>query len=285
MIANYSLLQYSFNPKQHSYDEIVDRLHQLKFFKRMESTDRRVSMWIQGLCILMVVQDKELAKPGITALGLTASADVFETLQTDHDDLLGMTYTRDTTGKKLLLVNESADNFVPKKLAFDVFEEPGTPNAGITGVSGIVNGVFTAQMMDFYQSLGFKFSACGDQYNVLTSDNNRFTMLVEKFGKENEFKTLICDTHDIWHTISAYTLSGVEFAPNEIPENLDFGNLNHKIIGYNCLAVGSKSSYSIEKLVPDALPGMDMIIRMRKQYLTIKEDTLKRHYVETNKIN
>ena len=110
-------------------------------------------------------------------------------------------------------------------------------------------------------------------------------MLVEKFGKENEFKTLICDTHDIWHTISAYTLSGVEFAPNEIPENLDFGNLNHKIIGYNCLAVGSKSSYSIEKLVPDALPGMDMIIRMRKQYLTIKEDTLKRHYVETNKIN
>ena len=48
--------------------------------------------------------------------------------------------------------------------------------------------------------------------------------------------------------------------------DLDFGEeLNYKIRAYNCTAIGNENSYSIEQFVPDALPGMDMIVRMRKR--------------------
>jgi hypothetical protein len=134
-------------------------------------------------------------------------------------------------------------------------------------------------MMDFYQdAMGFKFSSSSDTYNMLTSENNRFTILVNKSNISRNMPTLICETHDVWHTTSACAFANIELKKFDKPEKLNYGTMNHKIVGYNCIAVGTENSYSIENLIPNALPGMDLIFRMRKQYLSIKEDSLRQHY-------
>ena len=58
------------------------------------------------------------------------------------------------------------------------------------------------------------------------------------------------------------------------PEQLDFGTLNHRIVGYNCVAQGHKDSYSIGKRAPGALPGVDLAFRTSKQFFSIPETLL-----------
>ena len=61
--------------------------------------------------------------------------------------------------------------------------------------------------------------------------------------------------------------------------NLNFGtNLNYKITGYNCLAKGNKTSYTIENIVREPLPSFDLVYRTRRQYLHIEEEIVDTHY-------
>ena len=75
--------------------------------------------------------------------------------------------------------------------------------------------------------------------------------------------------------------AGIDTMKVPVESDLDFGEeLNYKIRAYNCTAIGNENSYSIEQFVPDALPGMDMIIRMRKRYMSLAEYPLEKFYAE-----
>ena len=92
--------------------------------------------------------------------------------------------------------------------------------------------------------------------------------------------SIICDTDDVFTTTANYVSNGVELRKFDNDRDLDFGDLNHKIRGYNCNAVGNENSYTIENLIPNAAPNLDIIFRQRKQYLNISESTLDTYYAD-----
>ena len=105
-------------------------------------------------------------------------------------------------------------------------------------------------------------------------------------GKEesaNTIDTVYADTNDVFKTTRCYTASGLSLKEYNISkENLNFGvALNHKIIGYNCIAFGNENSYSIENCVKQSLQNLDFIFRTRKQYLHINEDVVEFHNATT----
>ena len=279
MIGNYSFIEYSYNPLQNSRNEIQDRLTQLKFNPRTTNEDGAITMWVQGLCILLIRETEKVTMPGITGLGLTSNEEP-DTLNAWLDEDLGMMISNDTCGTRIIHVNLDDIDTETKVNIFSVVSPNNEDQTlGLTNMNGVVYNACTNTMMDFYQdAMGFKFSSSSDTYNMLTSENNRFTILVNKSNISRSMPTLICETHDVWHTTSACAFANIELKKFDKPEKLNYGTMNHKIVGYNCIAVGTENSYSIENLIPNALPGMDLIFRMRKQYLSIKEDSLRQHY-------
>jgi|TARA_B110000483_G_C18170270_1_gene533003 hypothetical protein len=287
MIGNYSFVEYSYNPSQNSREEIQDRLRQLKFNVRTSNANGTVTMWVQGLCIILVRETDTVQGPGLTGLGLTTTENPDTINEWSDEDIamdeeLGMMVANDTCGTRIILVNFDYMDSEAKLNTFAVVQANNDDaTLGLTNMSGVVYSSCTSRMMDFYQdAMGFKFARSSDTYNTLTSENNRFTMLVNKSNTGTAMPVLICETHDVWHTTSACAFAGIDLKKFDKPDDLNYGSMNHKIVGYNCIAVGSPESYSIENLVPEALPGMDLIFRMRKQYMSIKEDSLRKHYAE-----
>ena len=67
-----------------------------------------------------------------------------------------------------------------------------------------------------------------------------------------------------------------EYKQESYPLNL--GSFTHRVKGYNCAAEGNQESHTIEKMVLNTPSYMDIIIRQRKQKVTISETTLDYHF-------
>ena len=170
-----------------------------------------------------------------------------------------------------------------KSLNYTEANSRSNPENGLNYVSGIVYNSTDARMRDFYQELGFRFTKTGDNYYTFMSANNRFSIMMDLQNNDGKVPSIICDTDDVFKTTANYVANKVPLKKFKIePAKLEFGEMNHKIVGYNCNGDGNENSYTIENLIPNAAPNLDIIFRQRKQYLNISETTLDTYYAKAN---
>ena len=285
MEVDYSFLEYTYDPATMPINVVEDQLSKLGFAKRTRNSTGAVTVWTQNLCILIVKSVSNPAKLGISGIGFICSKDVIERIgaKPDPDDT-GM-YIKTTpagpnVGLRTLLMPEEEFGELQRSLQqLEKTKGPGNEQ-GLNYVSGIIYNSIDARMRDFYQEIGFKFTKTGDRYYTFLSANNRFSILMDTQTSDGNVPSIICDTDDVFTTTANYVSNGVVLRKFDNDRDLDFGELNHKIRGYNCNAVGNENSYTIENLIQNAAPNLDIIFRQRKQYLNISETTLDTYYAD-----
>ena len=150
--------------------------------------------------------------------------------------------------------------------------------SGMEYISGLVYNTHN-YIQEEWKQLGFKFQ--NSEQNSIVSSNNRLSVMLRNSIHEQRMPAIVVDTHDVFDTTVNLLCAGIDTLKVPVDEDLDFGDeLNFKIRAYNCIAIGNEKSYSIENFVPDALPGTDLIIRMRKRYMSLAEYSLNKFYAE-----
>ena len=143
------------------------------------------------------------------------------------------------------------------------------------------NDIKKVEVIEYFETIGFKLSKESDRYQSLVSLNRRFTVVLDRSKSDGKVASVIADTNDVFKTTACFTVTNVPLRKFDInKEELNFGKLNHKIIGYNCLAIGNEEKFTIENFVDSAFGITDLIFRMRKQVLHVTEQTLKVYYNE-----
>lgn len=279
MNAEYSFIEYSYNPDVTEDRQVEDRLSDLGFTKRSQSRDRNISMWTQRLCIVILRATHTVHSEGITGLGLSANYNDILKCGASFDSETGCHLKTVAGGFRILFLDRSKldDNPLSAQEVKLSLEDYRT--TGIETFSGIVLQSTDRMLMDFLQDIGFKFTKSSDKYNTLVCANNRFSILIDKSANTSSVKTLICDTHDVFDSTAQMVANSVplrKFCHNNTA--LNFGELNYKIVGYNCTAFGSEESYSIENMIDNAYTNVDVIFRQRKKHLDISEKSLDYYY-------
>lgn len=151
-----------------------------------------------------------------------------------------------------------------------------TKQNGIENVTGLVYNTLSA-IQEEWKEMGFKFN--NSERNSIISSNNRLGVMFKNSIHEQKIPTIVVDTHDVFNTTVNLLCAGIDTLQVPVEEELNFGQeLNFKIRAYNCVALGNGNSYSIEKYIPNALPGLNIIARMRKRYMNLPEYSLDRFY-------
>ena len=278
--AEFSFLEYSYNSAETDIMDIEQGLGDLGFACRAHHRSENTTLWTQDRCILLVRDCPDISNPGITGIGMMSNQFTIESLECEYDETVEMYVTQDCGGNRILLFPESGDglgdmldgNYHVNNI------EPNDKETGLEYISGIILNCLNARQMDFYQDLGFKFTKSGDRFNTLVSNNNRFIIKVDKSSGTGGIKGVVVDCDDVFVTTSKLHLAGVMLKKFESAEYSEFGGSAHKINGYNCVAQGSSSSYTIENFCISPVVGVDVTFRSRKQYLDISDNLLKIYY-------
>jgi hypothetical protein len=280
--AEFSFLEYSYNPYHLEPHQVEDHLADLGFTKRTSNADGSVCLFTQSLCIMLVRCCESVTDSGLTGIGLSSDIDTIRATGAEYDEQTG-TYLRNLgPSMRLLMVADSK---------FGAGSELGVMNQTLLSngdvrtnnleyVSGLITGDVDRYVKDFMQDfLGFKFTKSGGRYNVFMSPSNRFTLLLDTKKPNAKISTIIADTEDVFMATACFVANGFEPRKFDLDQaDLKFGKMNHKIVGYNCWPEGNENSYTIENMIPNTAPDVDLIFRQRKQYLHIKEDTLETYY-------
>lgn len=279
MSIDFSFVEYS-APLEFK-DQLIQRLTILGFIPRVSHIKNDVTLWCQNHTIIMVNHCESVDTPGISGLGFITSQSTIDQIGAMLDPMTNMYRTVDSGSMKVLLA--PVDDTIGLQGALDenyiLLDDSLRRTPGLKYISGIRYNSSNPRMMDFYQDLGFGFMRSSDRYNTLVSKNRRFSMMCNKASEQGLVSTLICDTNDVFATTAAFVAKNIKLVNYDIEQHsLSLGKLNHKVIGYNCLAQGTEDSYSIENFIPQALPNLDIVFRMRKRYLNITEHTLDYHY-------
>jgi len=166
------------------------------------------------------------------------------------------------------------------ELSYSVKDALTISNKHLKNISGIKIPFWSIEMIEHYEALGFKVVSDSDKYTTMLSKQNSFTLLCCKDKLETK-TTVISDTDDIFNATAYFFANGLELRQFNDTDNLNFGSkLNFKIDSYNCKAWGTKNSYTIENIIENVSPDIDIIFRQRKNYLKILEDTVDSYYNE-----
>ena len=279
--ADFSFVEYSYNPATETSD-IPSRLKQLGFAKRSVHRNGRVSVWNQERCIILLRETDRVSGAGLTGFGFLITDSSLPGYHATYDNDIDMWVANDQSGLSMRIILIPETEQTPDKLInenYVIVDNTAYTNPGLSHISGAVYNTVHPRTMDFFQDAGFRFTKSGERYNTLVSKNNRFSLMMNKQRQDHQVSALILDTDDVFHATTVFTVAGVELKHYDIDASkLKLGSLNHRVAGYNCLAFGNAESYTIENLIPRALPGLDFIFRSRRQYLHILESTLDRHY-------
>lgn len=286
MSIDFSFVEYSVPAD--SMAQTCGDLVSLGFVPRVEHSGSGAILWTQKHAILMLREDSVATDSRVTGLGFLADPEDIEALQAVYDSDINMYVTHDRGSLRILLActdnifnikDDSVDTYM-------VVDDRTRDHQALSRISGIVYASGDPRMMDFYQDIGFRFTKSGDQYNNLVSKNNRFTIVCDKTQDTGRVHALVCDCTDVFASTSVFKVRGFNIKEYDIDSTtLEFGSLNHKIVGYNCYATGTEKSYSIENMLLEPLTNLDIIYRTRKQHLHITENTLKQHYDSEQQTN
>lgn len=272
---DFSFIEYSYNPNQVSADQIRSQLFNLGFVHRTQHRNNRVGFWVQHHCIILLRETDSVGTPTVTGLGFITESDEFlPTIFRDPDSDISCKHLPNNL--RLLFV--PADQMI--NLMTENFEtvDPGQHKmSGLKYISSIMLDI-DAESEAVLKELGFTNSKSSDNFRSIVSKNKRLSLIVNENFPDTK-RTLYIDTDDLFYSAACLALTALEdkqITVTDIPPG--FGNLAHKIKGYQCLAVGNSNSYSIEKFYPNALPNTDIILRMRRQYININEEALLTYY-------
>lgn len=281
MFSEFSFIEYSVPHK--NLDEVLLCLYDLGYVKVADHINRSVTVWKLNYNILFLKEIDQIAEPNLTGIGFVCDQETINTLNAGYDQDSDMYVCTDPTGMRIMLCPSSSYQ-QNNSLISDRYQvcntELKTEKNTLEYISGMVRSQFSEAVMEFYEQLGFRITKDGDTYVTMVDSNNRFSLL---FNKSLCVKnTLIHDTNDVFYTTAKFL--NKQFNLRKYFENTvtEFGDLNFKINGYNCIAVGNEESYSIENSASNVLPNMDMIFRMRKQYPHFQEGTIIQHTGITN---
>jgi hypothetical protein len=275
VMANVGFLEFSFNPVHTDREQVCARLNKLGFIHRNQHFKKSVGFWIQNSAIILLRETADVDQPKLSGIGLIVSKEIIDQLQPTLDTDCDLHVQHDGCGLRTIL---STGQHISSLLesGYEVIDRKEYALPGLEYFSGMVYNCFDEKVLNFYQSLGFKITKTGESYITLVSVENRFSLLMNRHSNNGAVSTVICDTQDVFRTTSCYSVLNLPMRTFDIDRSkLDFGNkMNYKIVGYNCAAFGNAHSHTVENYVDNAWYKLDLIFRMRKQYLHITEQTL-----------
>lgn len=274
--AEFTFIEYSFNPVKCDTAEIDAQLTALGFTQRATHVSHMSSIWVQNQAIILIRETRDVESPGITGLGITVTSDVMADVSPLYDADLDIYYLMDHNGMRVLLLSlDSGHN--PFGESYRLVNQDVAISGSIEYFSGILLGNTNRDQMDFYQSLGFKFVKSDDRYNILSSHDHRFNIIFDKENDSAEPQGIISGTQDIFRAQAKFTVNNLHVMNfNDTPP--DLGDITYKVNAYNCFAYGNETSHSIETMITGPLPNVDLVVRYRKQYLGTKPEALDRYY-------
>lgn len=286
-MLDFVFLEYSFDPVTLDPEVVFSGLSKLGFILRSEHVDQRASFWNQNQSIMLVHERPGSGiSPGITGLGFMGlNNKMIDQLDAQHDPETGtFNYDSGSGYQTLIIPAEVTTNLggiikysmVSRKFeeSYKVIDTEKYSSPGLSHVSGIVLDQCASEALKHYTQLGFRATKESENYCQWLSTSDRFSLFIDKQNRTRARTLVVFDTDDVFWTTACYTANGLTMCDFHINNRRDFGSLTHKIVGYNCLAEGTRSSYNISKLMPEALPGVDLVFRMRKQFLGIPEQIL-----------
>lgn len=283
MTTDYSFLEYSFNPFLTDPELVYDRLKKLGYQLKTQHVENPVSLWNQGLSIMVVRETDTLNIPATTGIGLVTSDDVLDSIAA-YDDETDMYLAHDPNGSRLLMIPETEfydiGNSNKLKMRYKGFkQDSGAITPGLTSTTAIRYNTCDEEVLEFYEYLGFKRSYDTDNYVNMISHNNKFSIMFNKNNDNQQIDKIVCDTHDVFVATAYFSYNQFDTVKFDVDsDKLKFGKMNHKIMGYGCLGYGNEKSYSVENVVVNALSNLDLVYRMRKQYFKITEDMINGDY-------
>lgn len=276
MTMEFGFVEYTYDPRECSERTMMDCLHNLGFRCRAKNENNNVTIWHQNNSMIMLREAPETM--GITGLGFLADRDFIESAtgkDLAHD---GLNVLRDPLGTRIILVN--IDEEIKRSGTYKQITDSKVPTLDLDRITGVTYlGAAQDNILHFYKKLGFSVSKLGSNYHQLTSSDRKFTIMTGLCKKQPRIQNIILDTHDIFTTTAKFVANQIHLQEFEIePSELNFGKLTHRILAYNCKALGDTEKYTIENFAPDALKNLDIIMRMRKQFIHISEQNLEAYY-------
>lgn len=280
-MAEYSFLEFSYDPSITSTDVITDYLRRLGFIHRSQHESEIVGFWNLQNCILLLRKTHDFSKGRITGIGFNGDKSLIENLDCVFDTSSGLHVTDNSFGLRTYIVQE--DQLNPYRSELVKYYKPVDDKTKglnhIEYISGIKLNAFNDRLVEHYTRLGFKYADVSETYGKLTCENNRFTIMLDKRSESGNVTTIISDTHDVFDATAFFTAQGIRIKRFNHNVHEKFGTkLNYKIRAYNCRAWGNEKSYTIENFIYGVAPGLDIIFRQRNQYLHIQETTLESYY-------
>lgn len=234
--------------------------------------NQQVTFWYQNKCLIQIQISNETKFAGFGLI--THDTSLIEKLKLPKDMLTGWHLAVDPNGIEFYILDAmgTEKNIIK---SFELLNPVKEESTDLTRPAGMVlNFPVTPEVSKFYRSLGFKKSKNGN-LTRFTPPDNAFTLSIGEKDIDNKY-LLYVDCNDIFSAISKLAVAGFDQVPStQKLGEFDIGPKNNRLsISYQASAFGNKASFSIEKVVRNPLPGMDMIIRERHQKLHITEKNI-----------
>lgn len=280
-MIDFSFIEYSFDPTVTNRETIHTNLNKMGFIHRSQHNSAPVGFWSQNQSIILLRETEDGLEPRISGIGfnipLTTLELIADSLSLENSNAFSITMSNSL---RILFVPEDwTEMFLTND--YTLIDKNRYNTTGLENFTGIIINDSGSEVIEYFETIGFKLSKESDRYQSLVSLNRRFTVVLDRSKSDGKVASVIADTNDVFKTTACFTVTNVPLRKFDInKEELNFGKLNHKIIGYNCLAIGNEEKFTIENFVDSAFGITDLIFRMRKQVLHVTEQTLKVYYNE-----
>lgn len=280
-MIDFSFIEYSFDPTVTNRETIHTNLNKMGFIHRSQHNSAPVGFWSQNQSIILLREIEDGLEPRISGIGfnipLTTLELIADSLSLENSNAFSITMSNSL---RILFVPEDwTEMFLTND--YTLIDKNRYNTTGLENFTGIIINDSGSEVIEYFETIGFKLSKESDRYQSLVSLNRRFTVVLDRSKSDGKVASVIADTNDVFKTTACFTVTNVPLRKFDInKEELNFGKLNHKIIGYNCLAIGNEEKFTIENFVDRAFGITDLIFRMRKQVLHVTEQTLKVYYNE-----
>jgi hypothetical protein len=276
-MAELNFIEYNVNETTHNAEDISISLQGLGFNQISVSKNGKASMWAANKCVILL---NSLNIPtGLSGIGFNSA-----------DTVDGSVYC-ETTGfnvAKIQDVNLYTYPIEQFKSNYDNhFTTVGT--AGVESPLDYFAGVvFNCNNINIVNNIndGLKFRVVRKSPDYITSvcEHNRFNIMWNVNNDLFGMDTLVIKTDNIVDLTALLTAKGFESPAiskqqQEIISDIYKNNKNlppkHVTNGWGLNLAGKEKSYVLEKIYPNALPNIDIIISERYNHNGLNEESIK----------
>jgi len=273
MNGNFSFIEYSYPAGL--LEVMTEKLQRLGFTWCTKHRTHPMSLWIQNRCIMLLRESDK--NHGISGIGYVEPSANINKLPVQFDPLTDMFAMQTNDGFNHYFVSENEIEYTGSiGFNFEPVEQVVQQDSGFEYFSGLLT---PEKYYNDYYHIGYENGKQVDNYSSLITKNKRFHLLVRQ-GDTNARPCLVIDTADIFATTAFLTWQGFETKTfNTDRSKLDLSDkLSYRVAAYDCVAYGTNKSYTIENFFVEPLPNVDVIIRQRKNTLSVGEQSIRQYY-------